>query len=110
MQKQRLRAGAQLPHSHQPLAVRAKPKSSPIARQIVALTGIKKKTMPMIGVEGPELEKQTPFIFPLFVILIYPHLLIGGYEDGGLLVQFETGPGAISVGRCHGGECKYKCL
>ena len=57
--------------------------------------------MPMIGVEGPELEKQTPFIFPIFVILLYPHLLIGGYEDLGLLVQFETGPGAISAGRCH---------
>jgi hypothetical protein len=61
--------------------------------------------MPMTGVEGPESEKQT-LIFPLFGILLYPYLLIGGYEDGGPLVQFETGPGAISAGRCHRGESK----
>jgi hypothetical protein len=72
IQKERPVTRSRLLHSNQPLAVRAKSKSSRIARQIVALAGIQKKPMPMTPVEGPELVKVTP-ILQIPGILFHPH-------------------------------------
>jgi hypothetical protein len=49
----------------------------------------------MIGVEGPELEKQT-LIFPLFGILLYPYLLIGGAVASWSRLKPARGPSALA--------------
>src|SRR5207302_2694338 len=107
IQKQHLIARSQLLHSHQPLAVRAESKPSRITGQIVALAGFEKKRMPMIGVEGPELIKETA-VSPAFGILLDPHLPIGGCGHGVVCVQFETCPGTISISRCYRGDAKQQ--
>src|SRR5258708_22773384 len=104
IQNKCLIAGSQFLHAHQPLAVRAKSKSGRITRQTIVLTGIEKKSMPVIGVEGPELVQETA-VFRALGILLDPHLLVGGCLSV-FCVQLETGAGAFSTGRRHGGESK----
>src|SRR5260370_5798555 len=88
----------------EPRGVRAKSKSGRITRQTIVLTGIEKKSMPVIGVEGPELVQEIA-VFRALGILLDPHLLVGGCLSV-FCVQLETGAGAFSTGRRHGGESK----
>src|SRR6266851_1839943 len=113
VQKQGLRARTELLHAHQPLAVRAKSKSGRITRRIVVLTGIEKKSVPMMGIEGPELVSPRA-VFQRFGILLQPHLPIGGFENLSLPVQLETGSRTVgSAGRrqcCEGKPKQNPCF
>jgi hypothetical protein len=60
--------------------------------------------MPVISVEGPELEQET-LIFLRFGVLLYPHGFIGGYK-GLVGIQFEAGSGHAGTSRRHRGDTK----
>jgi len=107
VQKEHLVTRARLLHPYQPLAVRAKSKSSLITRQIIAFAAIEQESMPMISVKGPEPDQVTP-IFLLPGILLQPQLPIGGFEDGSVRNQFEATSGAGRAGGRHGGDAKQQ--